>query len=166
MLDALELKAIGGIALAAALFAGCEYQMHKAEVRGAQQCQAASAAANAKAEADYRALEQRMQATKDQAAHDYAIAQKRSAVSLAAARAGASKLRDDIARYSNVAPTDSAASAGERTSAIGSVLDGVLSDLATCSAGAESAADSYRALRVAWPSNETIALPKLKLGTP
>lgn len=153
-----------GAGLALALLLGCWAIVHSLEARGAAQCKADVAAAEVKAQAEYRALEQQMQAVKDQAQHDYSIAQTKNASSLAVARSNADKLRSQLATYASPAPNDSAASAGGRTAAVGSVLADVLQDLADRTRDAEANADSYRALRLAWPSGGSIDLGKLKLG--
>lgn len=159
-----KLYAAAGLALA--LLLGAWAIVHSLEARGAAQCKADVAAAEVKAQAEYRALEQQMQAVKDQAQHDYSIAQTRNASSLAVARSNADKLRSQLATYASVTPSDSAASASGRTAAVGSVLADVLQDLADRTRDAEANADSYRALRLAWPGSSAIALPSLKLGQP
>lgn len=152
----MELKLIAALLAAAGLFAAYEWKLHEAKQAGIQQCKDATNALALQQQAQYLAL-------KDQAQHDYAIAQTRNVSAVASARRDADKLRDQLSRYSN--PSDSAASASERTTRIGSVLGGVLQDLATCASGAESAADGVRALKSAWPT-PSIGLGKLKLGTP
>ncbi len=49
----------------------------------------------------YRALEVQLQAVKEQAQHEYNAAQTRNATALAAARAGADKLRNQLAAYAS-----------------------------------------------------------------
>lgn len=162
----LEVRLISYLLALASVAGLIAWVVHSLEARGALQCHADVQAAELKAQGEYRTLEQQMQTVKDNAQHDYSLAQTRNASSLATARAGADKLRAQLATYASPAPGDSASAPGDRAAALGSVLGGVLQDLADRTGDAESAADAYRALRLAWPGSSAIALPHLKLGTP
>lgn len=98
-----------------------------------------------------RATEQALQAKVSEASHARErdrIKNNRIAADL---RAGADRLRSDIAAFAGGGPNDPAAACSERAATLGSVLDGVLSDARTCAAGAETVADDLRAMIAAWP---------------
>jgi hypothetical protein len=125
------------------------------EVRNAMAVERANATAAAlKAQTEYRALEAQMQAIKEQAQHEYDAAQTRNATALAAARAGADKLRNQLAAYaagSGEASSDSVAACGQRAAALGQLLAEALRLDAERAADAEDSADAVRALLAAWP---------------
>lgn len=148
----MEVKIIIVLLAAAGLFSAYEWKIHEAKQEGIQQCKEQTNALALQAQAQYLAQ-------KDQASHDYQLAQTRNVAAVANARADVDKLRNDLR---NAPAADPAASSSSGTAAIGSVLVGVLSDLEACTAGAESASDGVRALKSAWPTS--IGLGKLKLG--
>lgn len=156
------------IALAVALLA-VGVQTHRvkvakqetAEVQKAWTLDRANATAAALVETEkYRALEALMQSAKEQAQHEYDAATTRNAGRLATARAGADKLRNQLAAYasnaSSAAP-DSVASCDQRAAALGELLARALQSDAGHASAAESNGDAVRALLAAWPHDADVA---------
>lgn len=115
----------------------------------------ANAATQALAESTaYRALETKMQAQTEKAAHVYQSAITRNAHLLNAARADSERLRDQLAAYAansgGTAP-DTVATASERAATLGQLLADALRSDAARTADAEANADAVRALLAAWP---------------
>ncbi len=125
------------------------------EVQNLRTLEKAQATATAlKAQTEYRALEAQMQALKEQAQHEYNAAQTRNATALAAARAGADRLRNQLAAYASgagEASGDSLAASNQRAATLGRLLAEALQAGAERAADAEDSADAVRALLAAWP---------------
>lgn len=156
-------------AVAAALLLAVGVQSHRvkvakqetAEVQKAWTLDRANATAAALVETEkYRALEALMQSAKEQAQHEYDAATTRNAGRLATARAGADKLRNQLAAYasnaSSAAP-DSVAACDQRAAALGELLARALQSDAGHASAAESNGDAVRALLAAWPHDADVA---------
>lgn len=112
MLDALELKLIGGLIIAVGLFAGYEYEMHEAKAEGIAQCQATYAAAAIKAETENRAEERRRDAAAQENALETQRLANRARTDAAGAAAAAAGLRSAVAARLGQAASDPTAAAG------------------------------------------------------
>ena len=132
-----------------------------AEVQKAWTLDRAQATAAALVETErYRALETLMQSAKEQAQHEYDAATTRNAGRLATARAGADKLRNQLAAYaSNASSTapDSVSACDQRAAALGELLARALQSDASHASAAESNGDAVRALLAAWPHDADVA---------
>lgn len=172
VLDALELKAIGGIALAAALFAGYEYIRHEAKSEGIAQCQATYAAAAIKAETENRAKEQRMQ----DASHENSLETQRLAAldrqHAARLDAAAPRLLSALTASCGAVPASAAAPAGSAAAPADSgVRSDVLGGLVAAISAVGRYADASRTAglgcqRAPREVTTSLDLPKLRLGTP
>lgn len=112
MLEALELKLIGGLVVAVGLFAGYEYVIHEAKAEGIAQCQATYAAAAIKAETENRAEEQRRATAAQENALETQRLANRARADAAGAAAAAAGLRIAVATRIGQAASDPPAAAG------------------------------------------------------